>query len=291
MHSRRPSGLLSRRRTPAQGRLDSAVVDQALDCVSTFIDALGRASSRVLLLDYDGTLAPFREDRAHAVPYDEVREAVQTILDTGRTRVVIVSGRSLESLRPLVAIEPCPELWGTHGWERLEPGRPPQLRPLPVAGAAALAEAARALGKSQLGDRLEVKAASVALHVRGLGEGEAEHLLTAARAAWEPLASKARLDLRSFDGGIELRAAGWNKGDAVRAVLAPEPAGTAAAYLGDDRTDEDAFLALRDVAEARRLVALSALVRGERRESAADAWLRPPGQLLEFLARWRKVTA
>ena len=267
------------------------MTDETSDSVSTFIDALDRAPSRVLLLDYDGTLAPFQADRAHAAPYHGVREAIQAILDTGRTRVVVVSGRSLGSLRPLLAMEPPPELWGTHGWERLEPGRPPRLRPLPAAAAAALAQGVRALAKPELRDRVEIKTASVALHVRGLEGGEAKHVLAGARAAWEPLASRAGLDLHGFDGGIELRVAGWDKGDAVRAVLAPEPLGTAAAYLGDDGTDEDAFLALRDLSEASRLVTLPVLVRPERRESAASVWLQPPGQLLEFLARWREATA
>ena len=265
------------------------MIEQAWDSVATFTEALDEAPSRVLLLDYDGTLAPFRADRGRATPYGGIREAVRAILDTGRTRVVVVSGRSLESLRPLLAMDPSPELWGTHGWEHLESGRPPRLRPLPAGAASALEEGAGALARPELRGRVEIKPASVALHVRGLAGAEARRVLTAARAVWEPLASSTGLDLHGFDGGIELRAAGWDKGDVVRAVLEPEPPGTAAAYLGDDRTDEDAFLALRDIAESRRLVTLPVLVRPERRESAADVWLRPPAQLLEFLARWREA--
>ena len=56
----RLSGLPPRRRAPARGRIDSAVADQALDSVSAAVNALDRASSRILLLDYDSTLAPFR---------------------------------------------------------------------------------------------------------------------------------------------------------------------------------------------------------------------------------------
>ena len=53
------------------------------------------------------------------------------------------------------------------------------------------------------------------------------------------------------------------------------------AYLGDDRTDEDAFRALRGRG-------LSVLVRAEPRETAADAWIRPPEELIEFLRTWRR---
>lgn len=56
----RLSGLPSTRRAPARGPIDSAVADQALDSVGAAVNALGRTSSRILLLVYDGTLAPFR---------------------------------------------------------------------------------------------------------------------------------------------------------------------------------------------------------------------------------------
>jgi trehalose-6-phosphatase len=51
------------------------------------------------------------------------------------------------------------------------------------------------------------------------------------------------------------------------------------AYLGDDRTDEDAFKALAGRG-------LAVLVREELRPTAAAVWLRPPVELLDFLQRW-----
>jgi hypothetical protein len=55
-----------------------------------------------------------------------------------------------------------------------------------------------------------------------------------------------------------------------------------AAFLGDDLTDEAAFLAMKGHG-------LSGLVRRERRDTAADIWLRPPGELRDFLKRWLLV--
>jgi len=51
------------------------------------------------------------------------------------------------------------------------------------------------------------------------------------------------------------------------------------AYLGDDRTDEDAFLAIAPHG-------VGVLVRPELRETAAAWWLRLPEELLEFLDDW-----
>ncbi|RPJ43124.1 MAG: hypothetical protein EHM19_09270 [Candidatus Latescibacterota bacterium] len=96
------------------------------------------------------------------------------------------------------------------------------------------------------------------------------------------IARSSGLELRSFDGGIELLGRGRDKGSAVRTVLAEEGADAAVAYLGDDLTDEDAFRALAGRG-------LRALVRAELRPSEADVWIRPPGELLAFLDRWLRA--
>ena len=53
----------------------------------------------------------------------------------------------------------------------------------------------------------------------------------------------------------------------------------AVAYLGDDLTDEDAFRAIKGVG-------LGGLVRAEFRPTAADIWLLPPEELIDFLRQW-----
>ena len=66
----------------------------------------------------------------------------------------------------------------------------------------------------------------------------------------------------------------------VATILAEEGLSTPVAYLGDDRTDEDAFRQLRGRG-------LTVLVRDEYRPTAAECWLRPPSELLHFLDAWR----
>src|SRR5215471_2765713 len=60
--------------------------------------------------------------------------------------------------------------------------------------------------------------------------------------------------------------------------------GAAVAYLGDDRTDEDAFAALQGLG-------LAVLVRTSPRPTAANLWIEPTEELVEFLARWRLAQA
>jgi len=72
---------------------------------------------------------------------------------------------------------------------------------------------------------------------------------------------------------------GRDKGDAIRAILTETKPDAAVAYLGDDQTDEDAFRALKGRG-------LTALVRPQSRPTAADIWLQPPQELIEFFDDW-----
>ena len=90
------------------------------------------------------------------------------------------------------------------------------------------------------------------------------------------------LQILDFDGGVEIRVRGRDKGSAVRAILEECGSNAAVAYLGDDFTDEDAFHALRGRG-------LTALVREQPRETFADIQLRPPQELIHFLEDWRNT--
>src|SRR6266700_6495154 len=90
------------------------------DVCASFLERVRRATSRALLLDYDGTLAPFTLDRTRAFPYREIPELIAQIM-RHQTRVVLVSGRPATELLFLSGIHPHPEIWGSHGTERLHP--------------------------------------------------------------------------------------------------------------------------------------------------------------------------
>ena len=241
------------------------------------------ARQTLLMLDYDGTLAPFRVDPAQAVPYPGVAEALDGILQLPGTRIVLVSGRRADTLVSLVGTRQPLEIWGSHGWERLLPDgehrttevTPAALRALEQA--ALLAEPAR-----ELGARLESKGCALAVHWRGLVEALAQRIRDLIRGAWEPLCAQAPVKILEFDGGIELLASGRSKADAVLGLLQESPPHTPSAYLGDDVTDEDAFAAIRGKG-------LGVLVRPQQRESLAQAWLQPPHELLVFLHRWQRA--
>lgn len=247
--------------------------------LAAFIENIRGAPARVLMLDYDGTLAPFHVRPELAVPYPEVAAILEELVESGTTRVVIVSGRPADELPPLLGLRTRPEIWGSHGWERLLPdGRRVLEEPAQEAQQALSDAAAATEAIMSQGGRLERKLASVALHWRGLQPETASMLAREARAVWQQRAPE--LEVLPFDGGLELRAPGCNKQFAVKAVLAETAHDTAAAYLGDDITDEDAFRAIK-------LRGVGVLVRAEFRPTEADVWLTPPQELVEFMKHWR----
>lgn len=243
-------------------------------------DAVGGTSRRALLLDYDGTLAPFRVERDAAVPYAGVRPILQQIIAAGHTRLVVISGRVIADVQRLLALDAPYEIWGGHGWERQLADGTLQSADLAPDVTAALDRADAWVVAHHLQSRVERKPASIALHLRGLAPKQATELRDVTLKDWQELG--APLTPHTFDGGIELRATGHDKGSAVRTVLEEIGADAFIAFLGDDLTDEDAFAALAGRG-------LSVLVRSELRPTVADLWLRPPDELVAFLERWRAV--
>jgi trehalose-phosphatase len=256
---------------------------EAAEKLDDFFRAFTGAAKPVLLLDYDGTLAPFRIDRFNARPWAGVRELLTRIQNQGLTRVEVVTGRPAAEVAPLLGVEPAPEVWGLHGAERLHADGRRDLEIMPPETHAKLDALRAKLRDNPLGGLVEEKLNAVAMHWRGVARAKAIAIERRTRALFEPLAQMDGLSLLEFEAGLELRA-GRDKGEVVRTLLeettGDEPGPIA--YLGDDFTDEAAFRAIKEHG-------LGVLVRRQWRATDADVWLRPPGQLKVFLKRWLRA--
>ena len=250
---------------------------------SHIFETLRKFSSAVLMLDYDGTLAPFHKEREKAILYPGIRYVLEQIMVSGNSRIVIISGRAIADLIPLLGLKNMPEIWGSHGWERRGQDGSYSILPANESHLKGLADADFLIERMDFGDYREEKPRSVALHWRGISEEEITSIREFARAELEPIAGAYELDLKYFDGGLELCAPGKNKGDVVRAIIEESPPDSFFAYLGDDLTDEDAFKAIADHG-------LGVLVRSRKRLTKAKLHLMPPEELLEFLNRWNQAT-
>jgi trehalose-phosphatase len=240
---------------------------------------LRSAPRSVLMLDYDGTLAPFHIDRFAATPYPGVEDRLATLSGLSRVRLVLVSGRSARELRDL--LPPCikAEIWGSHGQEQLKTDEAYQLFALEPVQQAALEQVGLEMSTLGFSETLEVKPASLAIHWRTFDAATQERVRSLVQSIFARLKDTGGLQLLPFDGGLELRSTDRTKGTAVKEILVQEAPALPAAYLGDDLTDEDAFAAMGSGG-------YSILVRTEVRESWARFWLRPPEELLGFLDEW-----
>jgi trehalose 6-phosphate phosphatase len=196
------------------------------------------AGCRPLLVasDYDGVLARLRDEPGEAVPEPGVAEALDRLAAVAGVTVALVSGRGVADLRSTSGLR-GPFRWiGSHGAE--------VDGPVPAEVAARrdrLAAELEPLVAGTPGARLEVKPASVAVHVRQVADRAAAAALLqrVADAADPSLTEKPGKDV------LELAVTDADKGSALRR-LAAELGAAGTLYLGDDVTDEDAFRVLGD---------------------------------------------
>ena len=111
----RPAGVFCANRAVGcqtdAGSWHPVTVAAAENIRTFFADFAGKVTP-LLLLDCDGTLAPFRPDRFLARPWAGMRELLTRIQQQGRTRMAIISGRSAHEIRPLLGTDPPLEVWG-----------------------------------------------------------------------------------------------------------------------------------------------------------------------------------
>ena len=243
-----------------------------------FFRAFAGEARPVLLLDYDGTLAPFRVDRFKARPWAGVRDLLARIQRLGRAHMVVITGRPPQEIAPLLQLDAPVEVWGLHGAERLYPDGRRELEQATPEARQQLEALRERLKRDSLGGLFEDKANAVVMHWRGHSPRTAKLIERRTRQLFEPLAKLDGLGILEFEAGIELRV-GRDKGGAVEEIMREAGPGRPVAFLGDDLTDEAAFRAVN----AAQAPHLSVLVRREWRETAADVWMRPPTELRAFL--------
>jgi trehalose-phosphatase len=215
-------------------------------------------SRSAILTDVDGTIAPIVIDpNAAAVP-ERTRELLRSLAER-YALVGCLSGRRALDARRVVGLDQL-AYSGNHGFELLLPGED-EVRPDPSLDGHE-GDAPRfvdGLDRSELervGIRTEDKGAIVGLHWRGAeNEGAAESLAheIAAEAEWQGLVPHRGRKVLEIRPNVAV-----NKGIAVAALIPARPV-DAALYGGDDRTDVDAFIALRTLRDDGQLKATACI--------------------------------
>ena len=235
----------------------------------------GSGDRLAVFLDYDGTLTPIVSHPEAAWLSESMRETLRSLV--ARVPVAILSGRDLDDVRGRVHVDGIVYA-GSHGFDIMGAGglrRELGAAYLPVLDTAET-ELREALDEIP-GAQLERKHFSVAAHYRNVNEDDAFRVAQAV----DEVAARHR-ELRRINGKKVyelLPDIDWNKGKAVLWLLETlelERGKAFPIFIGDDRTDEDAFGAL----EKR---GVGVLVSEQPQVTAASYWLNNPEEVERFL--------
>jgi trehalose-phosphatase len=240
-----------------------------------------------LFLDFDGTLSPIFRDPGRALLSLRMRRGLEKLLRTGRCRIAVISGRSLEDIRNRVGIAGI-VYGGNHGLEVEGPGMTFRY-PVPEKTRCALDEVRGQLGKALLlvpGAFVEDKGLTLAVHLRRVKRGTLPAAMQAVLETARSYRMRGEIVVRPGKEAFEIRpSVEWDKGKTVHWLLGKSTvAGGEPPWplcLGDDRTDEDAFRAIRDRG-------LTVFV-GAPRQTKARYYLRNVGEVAAFLGRLARI--
>ncbi|XP_031390276.1 probable trehalose-phosphate phosphatase D isoform X2 [Punica granatum] len=257
------------------------------------IASASKGKQVVMFLDYDGTLSPIVQDPDQAFMSDEMREAVK---ETARHfPTAIVSGRCRDKVYGFVRLGGLIYA-GSHGMDIRGPSRS---RKEQKGGKSVLFQPASEFlpmidevykillerTKSIPGAKVETNKFCLSVHFRCVDEKK-----------WVDLAEQVRIVLKEYPKlklthgrkVLEIRPAiKWDKGKALEFLL--NSLGYANSddvlpvYIGDDRTDEDAF---KDRGQG-----LGIVVSKVPKETRASYSLQEPSEVMDFLRRlveWKR---
>lgn len=232
------------------GQLDGAVAlrqqlqvkEVTPDVRDSFLPAYGNAETRWLFLDHDGTLVPFANRPADAVPGKELLATLASLASDERNAIAIVSGRDRELLDRWYGHLPV-HLIAEHGAFTRRPGDPWAGLDVRTEWKESVIALFQQFHDRCPGSLVEEKTTAVAWHYRAAPPGLG---FTRSRELVNVLNDMSRsFDFQIIEGSkvLEVRPMGVDKGAAAKRLLQERPADMVVA-IGDDRTDEDLFKAL-----------------------------------------------
>ncbi|MEE8408827.1 MAG: bifunctional alpha,alpha-trehalose-phosphate synthase (UDP-forming)/trehalose-phosphatase [Myxococcota bacterium] len=214
--------------------------------INNLLDSFAVADNPLLALDYDGTLAELAPVPEAAAPTPELLQLLRSLGDVENVRVVIVSGRDPQTLDAWLGDLPV-SLVAEHGFRwRLDGAKEWEVLLIgaDMSWKATVREILEDYTARSVGAFIEEKPASLAWHYRqvepGFGRWQARELGQHLAEAF----ANSPLEVLHGSKVIEVRPQGYDKGRAFRMLQERVGPFDFVLAAGDDRTDEDMFLAL-----------------------------------------------
>jgi trehalose-phosphatase len=236
----------------------------------------------ILFLDYDGTLAPIAQSPSQAVLSQENKELIEFLVKMPRFKVVVISGRSLADVKQIVGIEGVCYI-GNHGWEIESSSINFQsLIPAEVYSDIERIKYELIMRLSDFqGAFVEDKGATLSVHYRLVGRDKESLVKRIIDNVCVPYRRKNRIKICVGKKVFEIRPpVEWDKGKAALWLLRKQEilkgkGNVLSVYIGDDHTDEDAFMALQKQG-------ITVMV-GNTRFTTAQYYLAGPQEVTELL--------
>lgn len=212
--------------------------------INEICNAYQQASSRLIILDYDGTLVPFETYPDLARPSNQVKGLIQHFADDFSNKVIVTSGRDKESMDAFLG-DLSVVLMAEHGGftkvrDTWEPISSHCLKWIPRA-----IRVLNALKGEYAGSTVEHKSLSIAWHYRAIADRMPPDELKQIEVDLTLLGRYENFIVCHTEETIELRTPGIDKGLSVAEWIGFQRFDFILA-MGDSDTDEDLFKALPD---------------------------------------------
>eukprot|EP00798_Chlamydomonas_sp_ICE-L_P008744 gene8744-33604_t len=254
----------------------------------TELSDLLKGKRLAVFLDYDGTLTPIVSNPDEAFLSEQMREVVKQLANHFPT--AIISGRGREKVQSFVKLKELfyagshgmditgpKDVDGSHSWRDVTFQPASHFRPMVDEVYNELCSRL----KSIPGASVEHNTFCVSAHFRNCPGDYWEQVVIQV----EEVVSSRSSDLHITRGRkvLEIRPkANWNKGTALNHLLEvfglQAKSDVVSIYIGDDRTDEDAFKALNEGKQG-----FGILVTTKLKETAAKYTLREPQEVMKLL--------
>jgi len=232
-----------------------------------------KAATRLIFLDYDGTLVPFNPDPLRAKPDAGLYEILRNIYEDTANRLVLISGRKKETLEEWMGKLPI-DIIAEHGaWMKKADEEWRLATDMNDEWKNEFLPQLQQFEMRTPGSFIENKSYSLAWHYRKVDESFGE--LRAKELIGNLKYAVADMGLQLLEGNkvIEIKSAHANKGRAAKEWLKEYPASFVLA-IGDDYTDEDTFKAMPEGAYT---------IKVGQGMSAATYFLRTTAEVRAFL--------
>jgi trehalose 6-phosphate phosphatase len=199
------------------------------------LGTVARVPRLLVACDYDGTMAPIVNNPDDARPLTESAAALRELAALPSTTAALISGRALRDLATLSRMPAEVHLVGSHGSE-FDTGFVHAIDDAAKALLGRIKDTLAAIAAEYPGVAIEIKPASIALHVRNADPADASEALKRARAAsrsWNAQVTQGK-------SVLEFAVIQTDKGQALD-ILRHQEGASAAVFIGDDVTDEKAF--------------------------------------------------